>query len=30
MDGRKKMKRGRRWQFCKFSQRELQYGLKHS
>ena len=30
MDGRKKMKRGRRWQFCKSSPRELQYGLKHS
>jgi hypothetical protein len=31
MDGRKKMKRGRRrWQSRKFSPRELQYGLKHS
>jgi hypothetical protein len=31
MDGRKKMRRGRRrWQFCKFSPRELQYSLKHS
>jgi hypothetical protein len=31
MDGRKKMKRGRRrWQFYKFSPRELQYGLEQS
>jgi hypothetical protein len=31
MDGRKKLKRGRRrWQSRKFSPRELQYGLKHS
>jgi hypothetical protein len=30
MDGRKKMREKRRWQFCKFSPHELQYGLKHS
>jgi hypothetical protein len=30
MDGRKNMRERRRWQFCKFSPRELQYGLKQS
>jgi hypothetical protein len=30
MDGRKKMIVRRRWQFCKFSSLELQYGLKQS
>jgi hypothetical protein len=30
MDRRKKMRGRRRYQFYKFSPRELQYGLKHS